>query len=1295
MESSKTTAPPLWVTPLLNFKKAELQCGHYETLQRLVTASPNQEEGAEIETVVETFFDLEGSALWRRAVVRSGPSCPKQAVHASYRLPNDRQLLASSSSLICWAAFPEQPDHKLLCVLANPTLLCIWDVYPKGKKSGLGGEGHSIPLPFEACGIYAIEAGRGMLLQRTQTLEDGLTYDGQNWVSTAGYQADFDDDGFVLKAPPRSVRLRESTGTSLGSLNLSSGEPSAVPSLFSLSHPLDDILPVCNFSNGDLHAAPFDDVFEKILFVDAVRWTDPAEAPNKRKERMQPICVTYHTQRRRHAIWELKDSPEPQPQAPLWQASGHWRANDGWDSHLGVLQQDLEDMELLRSPDVDASHFDTATRNEALADALGVRKTPRKAVDDMAAPRGRGVAARSNRKRQTKAVANNNMSLLSPLSRPMNETMMEVDTSVETATRPPLLSLGPFASLQPKIAMSCIYEETDMQTQASNVFLASNKEGSGTFTVCLVCPSKDSSNPNEIKLYSLQISHANVGDNSMLEGLGKVFNVVPGPTIGCIAAVPLKSSPVPGCFLSRRNEALNRTATDLLVLGHFQEGPQTLRLYRNSMYIVDCDIRDSSKGSIVDIENAVENRVDLQVISKKGARNCIRASITLALGSSFVGNKVIEAIDSALFLPSFSKSHPEAIQLATQLRADCVRLEQALKDRSDLGSSLMEDVGSSAVGSVVSAIFALEFLGTDINRGNVLQEVSPNIQQSAWESLLCSEFHQSYLSDCPQLLLLDAKSSPAPSGRLASAGWQWAELGDVHSFSLETVKSLDYSISALLFDAMHYIYEEFKLHGHSRESGMDFVGTILCQVCILPLPNPLPAQKLFADHYRRDLGDKWYLRTVDSVRDLSATAGRSSKVQSISSFDIPPCIFSWIDALVSGRIAIDGYESLHESSINATCRRTRSLYRIFSVLYNENQRLDDSGEDGRRARDRQVVAALIEEGFTNKIMLCNELPAGVAVPLLEVLYRCRSENESLELSNEDADMWSLIGRDDLCKNARDDVAGKPLRTPALASSSNCSTEERHQLEDKDKDGVCPLEVTSAMLFPDDNRIREVGRLLRSCRPTYLNVPRAIEVSDHDFERMKQEKLLLLSRRVLALPLGRGMFTIGNLQPVPAEPLPLPEMSLVGRVPPTNAMLALDSSESGDDLKVWPEFHNGVAAGLRLPLEKDAGEIVSKITRTWIVYNRPEQSSSQPENNSNNNSATPAPRPIHAHGGLLMALGLRGHLTTLEMTDIFDYLTQGTVTTTVGVLLGMAVKYVSISLLVYIGSSLLTLFKSIA
>jgi anaphase-promoting complex subunit 1 len=37
----------------------------------------------------------------------------------------------------------------------------------------------------------------------------------------------------------------------------------------------------------------------------------------------------------------------------------------------------------------------------------------------------------------------------------------------------------------------------------------------------------------------------------------------------------------------------------------------------------------------------------------------------------------------------------------------------------------------------------------------------------------------------------------------------------------------------------------------------------------------------------------------------------------------------------------------------------------------------------------------------------------------------------------------------------------------------------------------------------------------------------------------------------------------------------------------------------------------------------------------------------------------------------MAIGLRGHLSALKMTDIYDYLTDGVVTTTVGVLIGMA------------------------
>lgn len=273
----------------------------YEVLQSVVSPSPipGQEE-AEIRTVVERFVDNNHRVLWRRVVVRSGPSCPKQAVHASYMLPDDGKHFASVS-MVCWTSFPERPHHKMLCVLASPTLLRIWDVYPDGKVAGIGAEGHSIPLPFEACGIYSLGGSNGLLLQRTETMEDRIAFDAQNktWTST-GLNVDDDEDGFVLKAPPRPVRLRDSIGTSVGSLNLASSN--SVPSLFSLSHPLDDVLPIYNLIEGDLQPGAVSDVFEKIIYVGVLKWTDPDADYAERVTRTQPICVTYHTHRKRYSI---------------------------------------------------------------------------------------------------------------------------------------------------------------------------------------------------------------------------------------------------------------------------------------------------------------------------------------------------------------------------------------------------------------------------------------------------------------------------------------------------------------------------------------------------------------------------------------------------------------------------------------------------------------------------------------------------------------------------------------------------------------------------------------------------------------------------------------------------------------------------------------------------------------------------------------------------------------------------------------------------------------------------------
>jgi hypothetical protein len=226
-----------------------------------------------------------------------------------------------------------------LCVLANPTLLCIWDVYPTATSDTstrqqpsqsqsqvhLGsGEGHHLPLPFEASGIFAVGNNQhGLIVQRCETAEDLFAFDRGSWnnTSTTGEKEgrqqqqqqddddddDDDDDGFILKAPPRPVRLRDSIGGStLASLNVSTATsspstvgPSNVPSLFSLQHPMGDIVPVSTFVDDEtVQTGPVTDVFEKILFVGVMKWVD--DDPNipylERKERSHPVCVTYHTQ---------------------------------------------------------------------------------------------------------------------------------------------------------------------------------------------------------------------------------------------------------------------------------------------------------------------------------------------------------------------------------------------------------------------------------------------------------------------------------------------------------------------------------------------------------------------------------------------------------------------------------------------------------------------------------------------------------------------------------------------------------------------------------------------------------------------------------------------------------------------------------------------------------------------------------------------------------------------------------------------------------------------------------------
>ncbi|KAF3683810.1 hypothetical protein FXO38_00578 [Capsicum annuum] len=176
----------------------------------------------------------------------------------------------------------------------------------------------------------------------------------------------------------------------------------------------------------------------------------------------------------------------------------------------------------------------------------------------------------------------------------------------------------------------------------------------------------------------------------------------------------------------------------------------------------------------------------------------------------------------------------------------------------------------------------------------------------------------------------------------------------------------------------------------------------------------------------------------------------------------------------------------------------------------------------------------------------------------------------------------------------------------------------------------------------------VRRLLCSARPVVIQTPVNPTASDQD---LQQAQLWQLAQRTTALPFGRGAFTLSTTCTLLTEALTVPKLILAGRLPSQqNATVSLDPNVRNiQELKSWPEFHNAVAAGLRLAPPQ------GKMSRTWILYNKPEE-------------------PTVVHAGLLLALGLRGHLRVLTITDIYQYYSQEHESTTVGLMLGLAASY---------------------
>lgn len=185
-------------------------------------------------------------------------------------------------------------------------------------------------------------------------------------------------------------------------------------------------------------------------------------------------------------------------------------------------------------------------------------------------------------------------------------------------------------------------------------------------------------------------------------------------------------------------------------------------------------------------------------------------------------------------------------------------------------------------------------------------------------------------------------------------------------------------------------------------------------------------------------------------------------------------------------------------------------------------------------------------------------------------------------------------------------------------------------------------------FNEDLRIKEVRACLQTTRPIHIRLTQGQDVSDHDFVEEEEKFLSCICLRTMALPVARGMFTLHTVNPIPTEPVIIPDLNLKGKSVTKKTAIDLTRVEVPANMTYWPLFHNGVAAGLTINAQ--AKDLSSAWIKSHLAKNF-ELTSEQ--------------------AGFLYGLGLTGHLANLSILNVHDALTRRHDLTNIAIIIGLA------------------------
>ncbi|KAF8064115.1 hypothetical protein FPV67DRAFT_1420084 [Lyophyllum atratum] len=443
--------------------------------------------------------------------------------------------------------------------------------------------------------------------------------------------------------------------------------------------------------------------------------------------------------------------------------------------------------------------------------------------------------------------------------------------------------------------------------------------------------------------------------------------------------------------------------------------------------------------------------------------------------------------------------------------------------------------------------------------------------------------------------------------------------------------------------ALHTLGEDLRLMVHHYESLVKLVPFI-CRIALVIRPE-------WADYWKR--------LCPDAIEGWPSPA--TTIIENVD--DRLPVWPPDISAILYGRISNPDWQvpwhDTHDVAIRFGIAPAFAYGRLDPLsslqhLTSVYRCLADNTVPEIQKRAENAMFLMVNAGLGPEFL--DRLPIGIAAPLREAARTCQLAPPG---------DWPLaayraIGRNDLAASADEapdllfSDGYKPVKEFINPSRPRRTIgeimSEARAFGGGEVDAVSGVELDLAdftdIRFGQDRRLEEVARMLCSSKiPSIKGVERP-ELNEHDQTKEHQNQVIRMAERTLALPFGRAMFTFGSVPTVTREAYTIPKIEYSVRVQPFNITVTPEPGKIPLESINWGDFHNGVAAGLRISPFSGAVE------SSWIAFNKP-------------SDLTPE------HAGFLFGLGLTGHLKEMLTWHTFGYLTPKHDLTSIGVLLGLS------------------------